>query len=140
MKQFTLKKVVIIGTMALVIIINPQFSGYLTSLAYIANSSKESSLAHSSGQEESELDRLLGISSEQEVYDALLEGQSLAELAEANGQLPQQVVDLQVKQLQEQLLQRVNEGTLTQEAYELQVSELPELLANSVYGNYTINS
>ena len=139
MKQFTLKKVVIIGTMALVIIINPHFSGYLTSLAYIANSSKESSLAKPAGHEDNELNSLLGVSSEQEVADALLAGQSLAELAEANGQPPQQVVELQVKQMQVQLLQRVNEGTLTQEAYELQLQELPDLLASSVYGKYPIN-
>ncbi|WP_018751686.1 hypothetical protein [Paenibacillus sanguinis] len=140
MKQFTLKKVVIIGTMALVIIINPNFTGYLTSLAYIANSSKEPSLSEPAGHEDNELDRLLGVSSEREVYDALLEGQSLAVLAEANGQPPQHVVDLQVKQLQAQLLQRVNDGSLTQEAYELQMRELPDLLASSVYGKYTIYS
>lgn len=138
--KFKLKKVVILGTMALVITINPSMSGYLTSLAYAAHPSKQSSLSNDAERPEDELNGLLGASSDQEVYDALLEGKSLADIAESHGQDADRVVRLQVAQLQEQLQKRLNEGSITREAYELQLQELPDLVADSARTGYTILS
>lgn len=138
--KLKLKKVVILGTMALVITINPSFSSYLTTLAYAAHPSKQSSLSNDAERPEDELNGLLGASSDQEVYDALLEGQSLTDIAELNGQDADRVIQLQITQLQEQLRQRLKEGSLTREAYELQLQELPELVANSAQTRYTILS
>ncbi|WP_068783019.1 hypothetical protein [Paenibacillus phocaensis] len=136
--KFKLKKVVILGTMALVITINPSFSSYLTSLAYASYPSRQSSLSNDAQRPEDELNRLLGASSDQEVYDALLEGQSLVDIAERNGQDPDRVIQLQIAQLQEQLQKRLNEGSLTPEAYELQLQELPDLISDSARTPYTI--
>ncbi|MGG3454496.1 MULTISPECIES: hypothetical protein [Paenibacillus] len=136
--KFKLKKVVILGTMALVITINPSMSGYLTSLAYAAHPSKQSSTSNHTERPEDELNGLLGAASDKDVYDALLEGESLADIAESHGQDADRVVRLQVAQLQEQLQKRLNEGSLTQEAYELQLQELPELVAQSARTRYTI--
>ncbi|MNW42806.1 hypothetical protein D3C74_199890 [compost metagenome] len=68
----------------------------------------------------------------------MLEGESLADIAESRGQDADRVIRLQVAQLQEQLQKRLNEGSLTQEAYELQLQELPELVAQSARTRYTI--
>lgn len=136
--KLKLKKVVIIGTMAFVITINPSLSGFLTSLAFAANPSRLSSLSNTAELPQDELAELLGMSSDKEVYDALLEGQSLADIAETHGQDADSVVQLQMEQLQEQLLQRRSQGYLTQEAYEQQLRELPDIIADSVHGKYTI--
>jgi len=81
---------------------------------------------------------VLGASSDREVYEALLEGQSLAEIAESHGQDANQVVQLQIAQLQEQLQKRLDDGSITREVYELQLQELPELVAESAKTRYTI--
>ncbi len=136
--KFKLKKVVILGTMALVITINPSMSSFVTSLTYAAPPSKQSSLSNKAERPEDELNRVLGASSDREVYDALLEGQSLADIAESRGQDANQVVQLQIAQLQEQLQKRLDEGSITREIYELQLQELPELVAESAKTRYTI--
>lgn len=136
--KFKLKKVVILGTMALVITINPSMSSFVTSLTYAAPPSKQSSLSNKAERPEDELNRVLGASSDREVYDALLEGQSLADIAESHGQDANQVVQLQIAQLQEQLQKRLDEGSITREVYELQLQELPELVAESAKTRYTI--
>lgn len=133
-----LKKVVIVGTMAVVITINPSLSGYLASVAFAAHASKASSLSITTLSPKSELNNALGVSSDKEVYDALLEGQSLADIAEARGQDADSVIGLQIKELQEQLQQRLEQGNLTQEAYEQQLREIPELIAGSVHSKYRI--
>ncbi|MCM3701720.1 hypothetical protein [Paenibacillus macerans] len=132
-----LKKVVIVGTMAVVITITPSLSGYLASIAYAAQASKASSLSTATLSPQNELNDVLG-SSDKEIYDALLEGRSLADIAEAHGQDADSVIDLQVKEMQEQLRQRLEQGSLTQEAYELQIRELPELISGSVHSKYRI--
>ena len=81
---------------------------------------------------------MLGVSSDKEIYDSLLEGRSLADIAEAHGQDADSVIALQVKEMQEQLRQRLEQGSLTQEAYEQQLRELPELISGSVHSKYRI--
>ncbi|MFD1175519.1 hypothetical protein ACFQ3W_04280 [Paenibacillus puldeungensis] len=133
-----IKQVIIVGTMAFVITLSPSLSGYLSSLAYAANPSKPTSFSSPDKTENprDELNSLLGMSSDQEVYEALLEGQSLADIAESHEQDADRVIDLQVDQMKELLMQRVLQGSLSQEAYEEQVRELPELIANSVHTRY----
>ncbi|MEC2342922.1 hypothetical protein P9H28_02225 [Paenibacillus barengoltzii] len=136
--KFKLKKVVILGTMALVITINPSMSSFVTSLSYAAHPSKQSNQSNKAERQEDELNRVLGASSDREVYDALLEGQSLAEIAESHGQDANLVIQLQIAQLQEQLQKRLDDGSITREVYELQLQELPELVAESAKTRYTI--
>lgn len=133
-----LKKVVIVGTMAVVITITPSLSGYLASIAFAAQASKASSLSTATLSPQSELNDVLGVSSDKEIYDSLLEGRSLADIAEAHDQDADSVIALQVKEMQEQLRQRLEQGSLTQEAYEQQLRELPELISGSVHSKYRI--
>lgn len=133
-----LKKVVIVGTMAVVITITPSLSGYPASIAFAAQASKASSLSTATLSPQSELNDVLGVSSDKEIYDSLLEGRSLADIAEAHGQDADSVIALQVKEMQEQLRQRLEQGSLTQEAYEQQLRELPELISGSVHSKYRI--
>ncbi|MCZ8521925.1 MULTISPECIES: hypothetical protein [Paenibacillus] len=79
--------------------------------------------------------QVLGASSDGEVYDALLEGESLAGIAQRNGRDARQVVRLQVAQLAEQLDARLAGGSLTAEDYLAQKSELEEIVERSVYGS-----
>lgn len=76
----------------------------------------------------------LGISSDEELYDALYEGRTMAELAAGHGRDPQEVVLLQTAELAKQLEERVKSGSLSREAYLSHMAELDEILIRSVYG------
>lgn len=76
----------------------------------------------------------LGKSSDDEVYEALYGGKSLADIAEEAGRDAQAVVSLQVEELKRQLDDRLVSGVLSPEAYRAQLAELPEIVAQSVYG------
>ncbi|AFC31417.1 hypothetical protein [Paenibacillus mucilaginosus] len=76
----------------------------------------------------------LGASSEEEVYDALLEGKSLAVIAESNGRDAREVVELQTAELAAQLDARLAGGSLGWDDYLAQRAELREIVERSVYG------
>ncbi|MEC0182038.1 hypothetical protein P4H61_11095 [Paenibacillus peoriae] len=76
----------------------------------------------------------LGISSDEQLYDALYNGQTLADIALTNKQDAQAVVDLQVAQLTEQLDQRLANKSITLEQYQAHKSELTQVVAKSVFG------
>lgn len=78
--------------------------------------------------------RLLGVRSDEELYDALYEGQTLADLALARGRSVNSVIDLQVRELEEQLLARRNAGSLSAAVYEALKTEIRETVTRSVYG------
>lgn len=77
---------------------------------------------------------LLGVQSDRELYDAVYEGRTLADLAEANGRSAEEVVRLQVAELAVQLADRLAAGSISRETYEAQLAELPEIVERSVYG------
>lgn len=76
----------------------------------------------------------LGTASDEELYQAVYSGQSLAQIASANQGDVQQVIDLQLAELTQQLDERLAAGSLTQEQYEAQKAELPAIVASSVHG------
>lgn len=77
---------------------------------------------------------LLGASSEEEVHDALYNDMTLADIAEANGQDPQALIDAQIGELKEQLRGRLISGSISWEQYQAYIAEVPELIAGSAYG------
>ncbi|WP_068621072.1 SHOCT domain-containing protein [Paenibacillus tuaregi] len=76
----------------------------------------------------------LGTSSDEELYQAVYNGQSLAEIAQAKQGNVQQVIDLQLAELEQQLEQRLASGSLTEEQFLAQKAELPAIVESSVYG------
>lgn len=82
---------------------------------------------------EQRLLHVLGVT-EDELYEALQHGKSLAELASSREVDVLQVIKLQVSELTEQLDARLAQGSLSSSQYEAQKSELVEIVANSVFG------
>ncbi|MGQ3480066.1 MULTISPECIES: hypothetical protein [unclassified Paenibacillus] len=88
-------------------------------------------------KEASQDDKLLdtlGISSDEQLYDALYNGQTLADIALTNKRDAQAVIDLQVAQLTEQLDQRLANNSITLEQYQAHKAELTQVVAKSVFG------
>ncbi|KKD56594.1 MULTISPECIES: hypothetical protein [Paenibacillus] len=78
--------------------------------------------------------KALGISSDEQLYDALYNGQTLADIAQTHNQDAQAIVDLQVAQLTEQLDQRLANKNITPEQYQAHKAELTQVVAKSVFG------
>ena len=85
-----------------------------------------------------DLQQLLGVSSEQEIYDALYAGQSLADIANANNTHVQHVINLQVAELTAQLDARLASGNLSVGNYHLQKAELEEMVTASTYASQAL--
>ncbi|GGJ02075.1 hypothetical protein [Paenibacillus hunanensis] len=81
----------------------------------------------------------VGADSDEDVYDDLYEGGSLADTARRNNKNPQAVIDLQVAQMNELLTQRLINGSITPDTYRAQKEELTELITKSVYGQHPYN-
>ena len=77
----------------------------------------------------------LGLSDDNELKDALYDGKTLADIAEANQGDLASIIDLQVAQLTEQLMDRLASGSLTWEQYKAQKLELREIVTRSAYGS-----
>ncbi|GIP52693.1 MULTISPECIES: hypothetical protein [Paenibacillus] len=134
-----IKRIVIVGTMACVITVIPGISGHTSSKAYAA--AFPAMLSHLDKSRETGKDRFiesLGLTNERVLYDSLLEGQSLADIAESNEKEIDTVIQLQTEQLQQQLTQRFASGQLSETAYRLQMEETPEIIKESVYQSYRI--
>lgn len=102
------------------------------------NKSEESNLSlyHTSAKED--LIEVLGVTSDEDIYDALFEGKSLADIAIDNQMDIKQVINLQTAELTEQLDLRLASGSISPEVYEAQKSELTAIITHSVYGkNYS---
>lgn len=76
----------------------------------------------------------LGVASDEEVYEALYDGQTLARIASEHDGDVDRLIDLQVAQLTEQLETRFKAGWIQEEQYRLQKEELRGLVEKSVYG------
>ncbi|MGE6230473.1 hypothetical protein [Paenibacillus chitinolyticus] len=79
-----------------------------------------------------ELHQALGVTSDEEIYDALYNGQSLAEVAASRSRDVRDVIALQTAQLSAQLDDRLAGGSLSREAYEAHKAELVEVITRSV--------
>ncbi|MCR8643473.1 hypothetical protein NV379_12500 [Paenibacillus sp. N1-5-1-14] len=80
-------------------------------------------------------EQAIGTSSDEEVFDALYNGKSLADIATDHQQDAQGVIDLQVAQMTEQLSDRLASGSITPSMYYAQLAELPSIISESVYGH-----
>ncbi|MFK7692964.1 hypothetical protein [Paenibacillus sp. HJGM_3] len=129
------KQLLILGTMAVAITVgggiwnkeaNAETSLFPTEPSCGASSTKET------GQDP--LLQKLGLSSPEQMYDALYNGQSLADIAAANAMEVQPIIDLQLAELSAQLDARLAAGHITPSVYEAQKGELPEIISRSVYG------
>jgi hypothetical protein len=128
-----------IGTMSFVITISMAMKGEDASASTLTapyNKIKEASLASQDLAIKDTFHQALGVSSEEEVFDALYNGQSLSDIAKANNADVQNVIDLQVAQLTSQLDQRYAAGSLPPESYEAQKSELADIITKSAYASY----
>lgn len=74
----------------------------------------------------------LNPTSDEELYDALYDGKSLRNIAEENGGNVTQIINLQVKQLTQQLEARLASGSITPQQFNAQKAELREIVTQSV--------
>jgi len=135
------KRIVISGTVAATITIcgalgcDKTNAAYWKSPAAVKAAASVAAVSAETQRKKDEFLEKLGKSSDEEVYEALYNGKSLADLASDSGKEIQPVIDLQVAQLTSQLDDRLASGTLTPQMYEAQLAELPEIVAKSVYGS-----
>jgi len=135
------KRIIMAGTVAFVITLAmwSEESGASAAIAQLDKSSVRSNVKEACSTIQSAdapvtLREALGASSDEEVYDALYIGKSLADIAEENGADVQNVIDLQVAELTEQLDKRLASGSIPPDVYEAQKLEVADIITRSVYG------
>ncbi|WP_334074317.1 MULTISPECIES: hypothetical protein [Paenibacillus] len=134
-----IKHFVIVGTIACVITIVPGNSGHLSkNQGQAAAYTKLTDCGKPGQADEDGLLAALGLPTEHELYDALLEGQSLTEVAAGSQADPEAIIRLQTEQLQRQLTERFTRGQLSKTAYLEQMKEVPELIRASAEQSYRI--
>ncbi|MNC38881.1 hypothetical protein D3C75_875120 [compost metagenome] len=80
------------------------------------------------------LTRAIGEEADSVIYDALLEGKTLADVAYDHGADVDSLISHQVGQLSAQLDERLASGSISEEVYAAQSAELYEIVARSVHG------
>jgi hypothetical protein len=142
------KRIIIVGTMAIVITISAGMFGNDAS-AHTLSISIDKSGNHDKTEEHNfsiddadttvtdDITQVLGLVSDEELYESLYTGSSLADIAD-NNQVPlQHIIDLQVAELTKQLDSRLANGSITPVTYLLQKSELPDIITKSIYVKMT---
>lgn len=104
-----------------------------TGLSSSSSSSSRTQEKSAADAKDSFLTRL-GAGSEEEVWEALHGGLSLADIAAVHGREVEPLIDDQVAELTEQLKQRLLSGNLTLEQYKALKAEVPSLITDSAYG------
>jgi hypothetical protein len=122
------KRSLIIGTM----VVAMTLGGSTWSNKVSASSITETHSATAAVKDD--LSQILKVSSDEEIYNAIYDGKSLADIANHNQVDVNNVVNLQVAQLTEQLDLRLASGNLTLQQYEEQKSELRDIITRSTYG------
>jgi hypothetical protein len=142
------KRIIIVGTMAIAITISAGVFGNDASANTLSisidksgNQDKTKEINSSAEDTNSivkeDITQVLGLSSDEELYDSLYKGSSLADVAE-NNQVPlQNIIDLQVSELTEQLDSRLANGSISPVTYLLQKSELPDIITKSIHVRMT---
>lgn len=133
-----IKQVVIVGTMACVITIVPAISGQTPGKAYAANPTKITNQNDSKDSGADRLNETLGLSTDKALYDALLDGQSLVDIAALNQKDIDPVIMLQTEQLQQQLTRRFDAGQLSEVSYKKLMEEAAEIIKASAHQSYHI--
>lgn len=124
------KQMILVSTMALVISIGSMAQDDKTyAHSAVCPLSKTSGVSA-----QDDFHQALGVTSDEEVRDALYSGKSLADIAEEHDKDVQPVIELQLAQLAEQLDKRYASGGMTLQQYESHKAELRDIITGSVYG------
>ncbi|NOU94292.1 hypothetical protein GC093_13840 [Paenibacillus sp. LMG 31456] len=78
--------------------------------------------------------QVLGASSDEDVYNSLLEGKSLADIADKNNEDVKHIINLQIAELTKQLDSRFANGSISPTEYQLQKQEFADIIKKSVFG------
>ncbi len=124
------KKIIMISFMAFFIACS---TSIWSNEANASASTYKQATDNTSNNNPDDLLHVLGVDSEEQIYDALYNGQSLADIASENDMEVDQVVDLQVAQLRSQLDQRFLSGSISLEAYQAQIEEIRDMIQESVH-------
>ncbi|QGQ95059.1 hypothetical protein EHS13_09275 [Paenibacillus psychroresistens] len=141
------KRIIIVGTMAIAITFSAGMFGndanaqtLSISIDKSGNYNKEtipSADPTYTATTDEDITQILGLESDEALYEALYTGNSLADIAD-NNQIPiQDVIDLQVAELTQQLDSRLASGSITPVTYLLQKSELPDIVTKSIHVRMT---
>lgn len=137
------KRIIIVGTMAIAITIggvvwSDETSAHVFGPLNKSNTTKikTADLQHNNEKIclKDDMLQALGVSSDEEIYDALYNGKSLADIAEGNHVEVQSIIDLQIAELTDQLDSRLANGSITPNQYLAQKSELTDIITDSVFG------
>lgn len=128
------KRIIIICTLLMALSIGQSSTWGSRANAAAFAPARASQVQDDDASKDDELLETLGVSSEEQLYDALYNGQTLADIALANKRDAQSVVDLQVAQLTKQLDQRLANKSITLEQYQAHKAELTQVVAKSVFG------
>ncbi|MCQ4087588.1 hypothetical protein [Saccharibacillus sp. JS10] len=130
--HINLKRIWIIGTLALGITLGSSLSGSKVEAEAIYSETPPSSSDDVSSTRSSAFLHALGVSNEQQVYDLMYEGFSLRDIARLSGGHEAQLLTIQIDELDQQLKERLADGQITEEAYIAYKAELPEIIASSL--------
>ncbi|PYI51371.1 hypothetical protein [Paenibacillus flagellatus] len=129
------KQIVMIGAIAVVISIGSVFQSEEAHAGSLLRTPDQAeSIRPCETDASAALHEALGVSTDEQIYDALYEGRSLADIAAANGKDARHVIDLQVSELSEQLDRRLASGSLSWDRYLAHKAELTDMITRSVYG------
>jgi len=129
-----MRLIVIVGTVAIAITVSLTAWNEEMGAASFAAKAKAAAVAASDVDSRDAFVQALGASSEEEIYEALYDGRTLAEIAEANRADVRDVIKLQIAELTAQLDQRLSAGAIDPETYVAQKAELAEIVTKSAYG------
>ncbi|WP_172253358.1 hypothetical protein [Saccharibacillus deserti] len=129
--RINLKRIWIVGTLALGITLGSSLGGGKVEAEAVYRDTPPASSDETVGSKDAFL-YALGAQDEQQVYDLMYEGFSLGEIAVLGGGSEEQLIALQVRELEQQLEQRLADGQISKEAYIAYKAELPEIVAASL--------
>jgi hypothetical protein len=95
--------------------------------------SSSTALTTYTSEQQDPLLRTLGVTDEDEIYESLYNGKSLADISAEHGRDVQPVIDLQRFELEQQLLARWVQGQISTEQFHTYQAELEEIVTNSIY-------
>ncbi|OWA35408.1 hypothetical protein B9G55_12240 [Saccharibacillus sp. O16] len=129
--RIRLKRIWIVGTLALGITLGSGLAGGKVEAEAVYRETPPTSIDETRSGQDAFL-HAIGAASQQDVYELMYEGLSLREIAAISGGSEDALIALQVRELEQQLEQRLADGQITREAYIAYKAELPEIVAASL--------
>ncbi|MDP4099306.1 hypothetical protein OIN60_21555 [Paenibacillus sp. P96] len=124
-----LKRIIMFSTLAIAISIGESLGSSTASASTAVKPKQQETKAV-----KEDIVQVLGLSSDEELYNALYDGKTMADIASESGVDLDQAIRLQVAELTAQLNQRFAQGSITWEQYAAQKAELTEIVTRSVHG------